>query len=354
MAPAPGRRARLGATTGGPGAPDAKRARVAGGAGLAGQGIGLGKGVHPSYDPALHEGEGLAPRHALRVRAWPGRAPRPRAVGAAHPAARGRARLRRATRDTHLGRRRLSLLEPILYQGRGWTARLGGVGGPRDWAAGHSDRLYRGRGGSAENGPPAGVTPSMPLRVSAGPRSLTSRSVAQQKNRNWRLAQQALAQPGRECAREPAARARRHRDEIGAESIGLEQNLLSGLAEADHAFYGNALELGGRTHQLLEALRRESLHLLIDVGDGAAVAPHHEFRNRHYPQQPHERALIACQSAHDRHRRMALGLSNRYENAFGHRALEMQRELAGMQRPRGDAETSRSRSVMCVFAEHRH
>src|SRR5438094_920392 len=181
----------------------------------------------------------------------------------------------------------------------------------------------------------AGATTSMPLCVSAGPRSLTSRSVAQQKNRNWCLAQHALAQPGGECAREPAARARRHRDEIGAESIGLEQNLLSGLAEADHAFHGNALELGGRTHQLLEALRRESLHLLIDVGDGAAVAPHHEFRNRYYPQQPHDRALIACQSAHDRHRRMALGLSNRYENAFSHRALEMQRELAGMQRPRG-------------------
>ena len=29
------------------------------------------------------------------------------------------------------GRRRLSLLEPILYQGRGWTARLGGVGPAR-------------------------------------------------------------------------------------------------------------------------------------------------------------------------------------------------------------------------------
>jgi len=30
------------------------------------------------------------------------------------------------------GRRRLSLLEPILYQGRGWTARLGrcGIGSP--------------------------------------------------------------------------------------------------------------------------------------------------------------------------------------------------------------------------------
>src|SRR5262245_61343154 len=117
-------------------------------------------------------------------------------------------------------------------------------------------------------------------RVSASPRSLTSRSVAQQKNRNWRLAQHALAQSGDECAREPAARARRHRDEIGAERIGLEQNLLSGLAEADHAFHGNAFELGGRTHQLLEALRRESLHLLIDVGDGAAVGPNHELRNR--------------------------------------------------------------------------
>src|SRR5436309_4445139 len=103
MAPAPGRRARFGGHDRGPGGSGRQEGSRGRWRRAGGTGIGSGKGVHPSYDPALHEGEGLAPRHALRVRAWPGRAPRPRAVGAAHPAVRGRARLRRATRDTHLG-----------------------------------------------------------------------------------------------------------------------------------------------------------------------------------------------------------------------------------------------------------
>src|SRR5262249_38481756 len=85
---------------------------------------------------------------------------------------------------------------------------------------------------------------------------------------------------------EPAPSMSGHGDQIGAEHVGLEENLLGRVAEADNRFDGHTIEQGLGRLEERTTLGFDPLHFLIRVHHDSTVVGHAFSGNGGHVKQP--------------------------------------------------------------------
>ena len=111
-------------------------------------------------------------------------------------------------------------------------------------------------------------------------------SLMENERGHLRLARHPLGHAAPESATQTAT-GRRESDQIGAEGVGLQKDLLDGLTEADDALDWNPIHLRLDPMKLVEPFDGETGHFLIRVRDRSTVRTDDSLRDREHPQQPH-------------------------------------------------------------------